>query len=212
MPVCTVLSICPFETVEIKPINGGYFKIPAAEKDDFVLLTIKDSSYIQRLPATDHNIVIPVASHLIAKALVDDFVNTVIESSDEAGPGMMWLEGNISRAEILTKHKEQLDRLKLRQLQWFKNLCKKGDDDWNQYHKIGLISGHQRYAADYLGYKAPWVVEYHTNEGMMDCPACYSKIDSRAAICMHCSAIIDKAKAISFGLIDSPVKTLTKVQ
>jgi hypothetical protein len=213
MPVCTVLSICPFETVEIKPINGGYFRIPAAEKDDFILLTIKDSSYIQRLPATDHNIVIPVASNLIAKALVDDFVNTVIEASDEAGPGMMWFEGEVSKGEVLLKHGEALKRLQARQLQWFKNLCKKGDDDWNQYHKIGLISGHQRYAAEYLGYKAPWVVEYHANEGLIDCPACYSKIDARAAICLHCSAIIDRAKAVSFGLIDAPAKVApVKVQ
>jgi len=212
MPVCTVLSICPFETVEIKPINGGYFKIPAAEKDDFVLVTIKDSSYIQRLPATDHNIVIPVASHLIAKALVDDFVNTVIEASDDAGPGMMWFEEAVTRKEVLEKHKAALDALKLRQIRWFENLCKKGDDDWNQYHKVGLISGHQRYAAQYLGYKADWVVEYNVEAGMMDCPACFSKIDKRAVICSVCSAILNREKAIQFGLVEpSAAKVPVKV-
>ena len=92
MPSATVLSICPFETIEIKPIARGYFKIPAAAKDDFVLIAIEESSYIQRMPATEHTIVIPVAAHHIARSIVDDFVNTVIEASEEAGPGMMWFD------------------------------------------------------------------------------------------------------------------------
>jgi hypothetical protein len=200
-PVSTILSICPFETVEIKPINAGYFKIPAAEKDNFILMEIRESSYIQRLPATDHNIVIPVASHHIAKSIVDDFINTVIEADDNAGPGMMWFPGVVTRLEVTTKHKDALQALKERQIRWFENLCKKADDDWNQYHKLGLISGHQRYAASYLGYKADWIVEYNQGAGMIDCPACFTQVDARAAICIHCKAILNREKAISFGLI-----------
>jgi hypothetical protein len=201
MPTATVLSICPFETIEIKPIARGYFKIPAAEKDDFVLVYINESSYIQRLPATDHNIVIPVAAHHIAKSLVDDFVNTVIEADENAGPGMMWFEMKVSRPEVILHHKQELDDLKARQVRWFENLCKKADDDWNQYKKVGLISGHQRYAAAYLGYKAAWLTEYNVNAGMMDCPACFNKIDSRSVKCTHCGAILDRQKAIDFGII-----------
>lgn len=208
MPVSTVLSICPFETVEVKPINSGYFKIPAAEKDDFILFYIQDSSYIQRLPATDHNIVIPVASYHIAKSLVDDFVNTVIEADDNAGPGMMWFEGKIEKVDVLTKHKVSLDALKARQRRWFENLCKKADDDWNQYHKMGLISEHQRYAAKYLGYETPWLVNYNVNQGMVDCPACFSKIDARAVVCINCKAVLDKAKALQFGIAVETPKAL----
>lgn len=207
MPSATVLSICPFETVEIKPIARGYFHIPAAKKDDFVLIHISESSYIQRMPATDHSIVIPVAAHHIAKSLVDDFVNSTIESAEDAGPGMMWFEGALNKADIIKDHKQELNDLRARQVRWFENLCRKADDDWNQYHKIGLISTHQRYAAEYLGYKGPWVINYNMNDGLIDCPACFSKIDSRAIICLHCNAILDKAKAVSFGIIPSePVK------
>lgn len=202
-PVSTILSICPFETVEIKPINAGYFRIPAAEKDDFVLLEIKESSYIQRLPATDHNITIPVASHHIAKSIVDDFVNTVVEADDSAGPGMMWFNGRVTREEVLAKHKVELKALQAKQIKWFENLCKRGDDDWNQYRKLGLISGHQRYAATYLGYKPEWIADYNQNDGLIDCPACFSKIDSRAAICLNCHAILNREKALGFGLIPS---------
>jgi hypothetical protein len=35
----TVLSICPFETIEIKPIIGGYLD-SAAPKDDFILVRL----------------------------------------------------------------------------------------------------------------------------------------------------------------------------
>lgn len=210
-PTSTVLSICPFETVEIKPINRGYFRIPAAEKDDFVLVYIEESSYIQRLPATDHNITVPVASYHIAKSLVDDFVNTVDEADDNAGPGMMWFEFKITKTEVIAKHKEDLDKLRARQTRWFENLCRKADDDWNQYHKIGLISGHQRYAARYLGYKPDWLVDYNTNIGMKDCPACFTKIDARAVKCLHCGAILDKEKALAFGIINAEVaKVATK--
>ena len=209
MPTSTVLSICPFETVEIKPINSGYFKIPAAEKDDFILFYIQDSAYIQRLPATDHNIVIPVSSYHIAKSLVDDFVNTVIEADDNAGPGMMWFEGKIEKVDVLTKHKNALETLKARQRRWFENLCKKADDDWNQYHKMGLISEHQRYAAKYLGYETPWLVNYNVNQGMVDCPACFSKIDARAVVCINCKAVLDKTKAAAFGIIAEVNKTIS---
>lgn len=214
MPTSTVLSICPFETIEIKPIARGYFRIPAAEKDDFVLLYIEESSYIQRMPATEHNIVIPVAAHHIAKSLVDDFVNTVIEADDNAGPGMMWFETKVTKIEVLTKHKEALDTLKEKQIRWFKNLCQKADDDWNQYRKIGLISGHQKYAARYLGHTAPWLVDYNTNDGMIDCPACFSKIDARAVICINCKAVLDKAKAIAYGIIpgDAPKVSVPAVK
>lgn len=206
MPSATILSICPFETIEIKPISGGYFKIPAAEKDDFILVNIEESSYIQRLPATDHNIVVPVASHHIAKSIVDDFVNTVIEADDNAGPGMMWMEGKVTRTQVLANHKAELDVLTARQIRWFENLCRKADDDWNQYKKVGLISGHQRYAAKYLGHKADWLVEYNQNAGLIDCPACFSKIDARAVICLHCNAILDRAKAAAFGIISETPK------
>jgi hypothetical protein len=208
MPTATILSICPFETIEIKPINRGYFKIPAAPKDDFILVHIEESSYIQRLPATDHNIVIPVAAHHIAKSIVDDFINTVIEADDNAGPGMMWFDGKITKTEVLAHHKEALELLKQRQTRWFENLCKKADDDWNQYHKLGLISGHQRYAAQYLGHKAEWLVEYNQNAGLIDCPACFSKIDARAVICLHCNAILDRAKAAAFGILPEPAKQI----
>lgn len=201
MPTATILSICPFETIETKPIARGYFRIPAAPKDDFILMYIEESSYIQRLPATDHNIVIPVAAHHIAKSLVDDFINTVIEAEDNAGPGMMWFDYKITKPEVLVKHAETLDELKARQIRWFENLCRKGDDDWNQYHKVGLISGHQRYAAKYLGHQAEWLVDYNVNQGMMDCPICFSKIDIRAVVCINCKAILDKVKAAAHGII-----------
>jgi len=209
MPTATVLSICPFETIEIKPIANGYFHIPAAEKDDFVLLHINDSSYIQRLPATDHNITIHVAAHHIARSLVDDFVNTVIEATEIAGPGMMWFENKLSKMDVIVKYKDELEALKARQINWFKNLCQKADDDWNQYRKIGLISGHQKYAAKYLGHKAEWLVEYNQNDGLMDCPACYSKIDARAVVCINCKAVLDKAKAVAYGIIAAEVAKVT---
>jgi len=212
MPTSTVLSICPFETIEVKPIARGYFHIPAAAKDDFVLLHVNDSSYIQRLPATDHSVVIPVASHHIAKSLVDDFINTVIEADDNAGPGMMWFEIKLSREEVVKDHKTALDELKARQIRWFENLCRKADDDWNQFHKIGLISGHQKYAAQYLGHQAQWLVNYNQNAGMMDCPACFSKIDARAIKCGHCGAILNKAKAAEYGLMDTTKLVSTPVK
>jgi hypothetical protein len=210
MPSATVLSICPFETIEIKPIANGYFRVPAAEKDDFVLLVINESSYIQRMPATDHSIVIPVAAHHIAKSLVDDFVNTVIEADDNAGPGMMWFEGKLTRPEVPAKHATELAALRARQIRWFENLCRKADDDWNQYHKVGLISGHQRYAAKYLGYTPEWLPDYNSNVGFINCPACFSRIDARAVVCINCKAILDKAKAVQFGIIEAPKQLATK--
>lgn len=201
MAQATIVSICPFDTIETKPINNGYIRIPAAAKDDFVVVHLQDSSYIQRLAATDHNIKIHVPAAHIAKAVVDDFVNATVEASDEAGPGMAWFEGILTKTEILAKHKDVLVALRERQNRWFVNLCKKADDDWNQYHKVGMISDHQRYAAQYLGHNAPWLIDYNQNEGMIDCPACYTKIDARAVVCINCKAVLNREKAIQFGII-----------
>jgi len=211
MPSATIVSICPFETIEIKPITGGYYRIPAAPKDDLITVLIAESSYIQRMPATDHSIVIPVAAHHIAKSIVDDFVNTVIEADDNAGPGMMWFEGSLTKSAILLNHKDELKALRERQQRWFVNLCRKGDDDWNQYHKVGLISGHQRYAAEYLGYKPEWLPEYNSNAGMTECPACFTQIDARAVICINCKAILNRQKAIEFGIIPADTQVLKPV-
>jgi len=205
MPTATVLSICPFETLEVKPIAKGYFRIPAAPKDDFVLVYIEESSYTQRLPATDHSITIPVAAHHIAKSIVDDFVNTVVEADDNAGPGMMWFDFRVTKPEVLSNHIERLNALKAKQIRWFENLCRKADDDFNQYHKIGLISEHQRYAAKYLGHEAEWLVNYNQNDGLVDCPGCYTKIDARAVKCIHCGAILNRTKAIELGIIAAEI-------
>jgi hypothetical protein len=201
MSHASIISISPFETTEEKPIARGRFIIPAAEKDGFVIVIINDSSYIQRLTATNMNIQVPVAAELIARSIVDDFVLTTIEATSEAHPGMMWVPGKLTKTEVVMHHTEALDALKVKQIRWFENLCRKADDDWSQYRHHGLISDHQKYAAKYLGHEAEWLVEYNQNAGMMDCPACFSKIDARAIVCINCKAVLDRAKAISYGII-----------
>lgn len=203
MPKATVVSICPFETIEQKPIAKGYFKIPAAPKDDFVVLVIDESFYNIRLPATDNHIKVPVPAHHIARSIVDDFRGSVVESSDNAGPGMMWFDGELTKTEVKLKFKNELELMKNQQEAWFVNLCKRADDDWNRFHQVGLISDHQRYAAKYLNYNPDWLINYNPKEGFVDCPACYSKIDSRAIKCASCGAILNKEKALQFGLIES---------
>jgi len=45
----------------------------------------------------------------------------------------------------------------------------------------------------------------------MDCPACYTKIDARAVVCINCKAVLDRAKAIAYGIIQQASQDSARV-
>jgi len=60
-----------------------------------------------------------------------------------------------------------------------------------------LISDVQRRAARQLGLDRPWLVKIAP---MQECPVCGDPIKMGVAVCRHCGAVLDEAKAARFGL------------
>ena len=64
-----------------------------------------------------------------------------------------------------------------------------------------LISDVQRRAARHLGLDRPWLVKIAP---MQECPACGDPVKVGVAICRHCGAVLDEAKAARYSLPPRP--------
>jgi hypothetical protein len=61
-----------------------------------------------------------------------------------------------------------------------------------------LISDVQRRAARHLGLDRPWLVKIAP---MQECPVCGETVKAGVALCRHCGAVLDEAKASRFGVV-----------
>lgn len=204
--VCTVVSIFPFQTMEFKPgLSNGRFIIPAAPEGDFIVVHISDSFYMERQLGTDRSLKIPVLAEDIAKSIINDFSDTHVGSSDGAKPGMFFVPGKLSKAEILSKHKIELEAAKKSQINWLTNLVALADDDFSRFHQVKMINDTQKYAARFLKLEREWLIDYTANledaNNSTKCEACQTVISKLVVKCASCGYIRDKVKAMEMGLI-----------
>jgi hypothetical protein len=194
--VCTIISVFPFSITEVKPgIIGGRYYLPAAPDNDITVYHVHSSSFNERLVGTDRSMKVPVIADDIARSIVDDFSNSHVLAGEGAKPGMMWVQGRLSVSEAKAKYKTEIETLRSTQRNWFVNLVKAADADWEQYHRSDLITMHQRYAAKVLGVTdRNWLVEYDNTQGMIECPACKTSVNKDAIICASCKFIINKVE------------------
>jgi hypothetical protein len=193
---CTIISVFPFPVTEVKPgIIGGRYHIPAAPENDIIVYHVPSSSFNERLVGTDRSMKVPVVSDDIARSIVNDFSNSHVLAGEDAKPGMMWVTGKLSVMEAKAKYKAEIETLRGIQHNWFINLAKAADSDWEQYHRSELITSHQRYAAKILGITdRQWLMEYDNKVGTIECPACKTTVQKDAIVCATCKYILNKAE------------------
>jgi hypothetical protein len=80
---------------------------------------------------------------------------------------------------------------------WYQRLVVEGDQMWARGHSYREISDMHRRAALVLGSEREWA---YVPTKMMDCPVCGEKVKPGVAVCRHCSAILDAAKAAEHGV------------
>ena len=73
-----------------------------------------------------------------------------------------------------------------------------GDQEWERTHNHQFITDVQRRAARWLGVEKDWCYE---PKPMVDCPACGEKLKPGVAVCKSCGAVLDREKALKFGLV-----------
>jgi hypothetical protein len=211
----TIVSIVPFPIHETKPgIYPGTFKIDAAKNGKPEVLTVGESQFYVQIDA-HRSIVVKCPPHDIAKAVVDDYVKSTLQYSDEknSAPGVFWVMGEYSTSRVVRELSKELDNLRKRQDNWFLALVRLADDDWEKTRQHKMISDTQRYAARSLGLKRPWLIDTPTNiQEMINCVVCQSSINALAIVCPSCKCILKPEQYGKFSFTDSPQKLQTENQ
>lgn len=83
---------------------------------------------------------------------------------------------------------------------WLQKLVEAGDKEFMRTHKVDEIPDFCKMAVEELGLKRDWAIV--APPPMTSCPACFESINISAVICKSCGAILDRERAIEFGLIE----------
>lgn len=201
---CTLVSMVPFPIREEKPgLVPSVVHIPAAEKDNFVVVHVKPCFYPMYIDEARGSFNVPVPPDQLAKSIIDDFVNAQLgvdrHPEHPASPGMFFVVGKLTKEQIKKEYPDAVQEALNTQKEWFRRLVQSADDDWQRYRQHKTISDLQRHAAKSLGLERDWLVV--TKDAPMTpisagktCPACFSTVHPQAIICPQCRCVMD-AKA-----------------
>lgn len=162
----TVVSLFPFKIVEKKPaMIPPEFVIPAAAKDDFVILNVGICNTYIYMDAERGSMPFPEFAGTVADSIVNDFIMAQLEYRDDnCKPGLFWVPGKHTKEDIKKNFAAELAAAKAAQINWFKRLVYVADDSWNRVKKHSEISDVQREAVRQLNIKRDWLIDYTPSE------------------------------------------------
>lgn len=197
----TIVSVYPFPVVEKAPgLIPGEYLIPSAPIGGIGILVVDDAFSDIYTGGTPPQIRVRKPAEEVASAIVNSCIQNAFLYTPDAHMGIMVIEGgDASKRDIEKEHEKEIRNLRKIQHAWFIKLVKQADDDWNQYHKHGMISDLQRYAAKTLDLKKEWST-ITKEEDFPSCPACKEPVHPEAIVCKSCKAILDKEKYKNFQL------------
>src|SRR6266568_620758 len=180
----TVVTLLPKSLLEEKPhLLPGVYNIPAATWGDIEVLHVDEGcQYIpnplidEGQPGASIKQIVPPPE--IARSLVDDYKSAHIALGENAAPGLFWVQGKLTKEEVKKFHAREVERARVQQTNWFRNLIAMADADWMKNHNMLAVSDLQRLAAKCLGVKKDWV-EFAMQE-TIQCPFCTTGIPSHA--------------------------------
>ncbi len=192
----TIFSIVPFEIFEFKPgLYPGSYRIPGCKNDEIpVSKIIGPSEHLMTIGGKKEPARIITPSYQIAASIVRDYIEGQLFASENAMPGITWLQGKISSEEFRTKHKDVYEKIKSDQKGWFIRTCKETDNDWKKYNNYRVVSDLARFAAKSLGLESEWLKTEEVGYTYLKCKACSTMNDPRNAICSNCRCILDEKK------------------
>jgi hypothetical protein len=198
MDTASVISIVPIAIKEVKPLIPAEFYLPAASLEEPAILLLSNGIndvYVGegRGQAGPHRSVIrvPVMADAIAEAVVNDWVDVqygIVRPSSI--PGLFWAPGHVQAKNL----KAELEQANEFQMNWFKNLVKLADDDWQKYRQHKTISDIQRYAGNFLKLERPWMLDREIVLQLSECPSCFEKVNPKAIVCAHCRFVLDEER------------------
>lgn len=199
----TIVSILPKNIYEIKPtLQPGVFSIPAGSYEKPEIYLVGPSSWWREIDEEQPLIEIPVSAVMIAESIVNDYCNGILASDmGEHMPGLFWLPGSLSLAEVREKHKPQLERANVKQRNWFTVLVKMADTLWARSQGNPLaISEDMKMAAHQLNITDREWLKNFQNISLVSCKACGNMNKSDIVVCPNCKIILDADKFAKLGM------------
>ncbi len=204
MDKCTVVSIYNKRIDENKPtIVPGRFVIEAGTYEKPSFLTVGPSSWWKEIDDQQPLLEISNYSIQVADSIVKDYCNGVFGCNmSDAMPGLFWLEGEVNFITLKSKHANELERARVKQDNFFRNLVSLTDALWSRTNGYPLVvSDDARMAAKALqvdGNK-DWMKDF-TTMGQANCPACGHMRNPAFPVCSNCKAILDPVRAKELGI------------
>ena len=194
----TIVSTLPVQLDEFKPgLIPDRFVIEPAKKDDFSIKVIGDCR--QFFLGSDPNappMVSVVGAVGVARSIISDFSESAMGTSTTPNlegiqpiPGLFFIEGSLTKPQIVKEHAESLNTAFKNTRAWFENLVFQADDEWAKTRQRGMITDMQRVACRWLGYDKEW--NFNTLIAQSStCWSCRTNIHPDALVCSGCKAIL----------------------
>jgi hypothetical protein len=202
MDKCTVVSIFPKAIDEVKfTIEPGHFSIEPGTFENPAILVVGSSSWWKDIDFEQPLLEIPTGSIAVAESIVNDYCNGMLGCDMvTAMPGLFFVMGTATVADIKTKYTEKLEEVKNKQDNWYRNLVAMADSLWARTNGNPLtIASDMRLAARSLNLNdKPWLKDFQMAK-LTPCVACGSMRDVAYPICPSCRAI-DKTHPLASEL------------
>jgi hypothetical protein len=198
----TICSIYPSEIIETKPtISPGRFLIPAGSYEKPSILVVGPSSWWREIDEEQPLLEIPVSSVQVADSVIKDYCNGILGCNmADAMPGLFYVLGEHTVADIQKSYKTELDATLMKQRNWYSMLIKLADSLWARSNGNPLaISDSMRVAAKEMNQLKDWMKDFKMLETVR-CKACGGLLNPMYPVCPTCKAINDPAKAKELGL------------
>lgn len=194
--ISTVVSLLPFPIQEKKPgLIPNVFIVPAAKQGDFEILQVSRARFPVYIDENRPALIVPEPSDNVCEAIVRDFKAGQIGFEAEiAEPGIFWVSGPYEKEQIKSIFKAELDRANALQMEWYKNIVRIADDDWERYHQHKFISSLQIHAVNILNLDRPYNTGVEVTAALSQCKWCFSQVNPKAVVCPACRGILDEER------------------
>lgn len=163
---------------------GGYnhrFSIAAAKPGEYETCIVPDVMYEYQYIFKGKTMSSPVFADHVAPCIVGEWRDVV--NHNEGGPGIFICAGD-------TPTPAELKSARARQSLWCEKLVNEAEGAWINGKRDEIKQLH-RDAATYLGRLSFAWMQDDGEVVLVNCPSCYSKINSAASVCAVCRNIVD---------------------
>lgn len=193
--IATLVSVVPFPVEEkYVGLRPAHFKIPAVKPGDIEVIHIPDGVNLRYIDEDRGTFEQPVPGEQIARSVIYDYTMSQLEASNDACPGLFYLNGELDKAAVKKMHAAKIAEAYARQEAWFHKLIKQADDLWARYGQHKMITDTARKAIQILGLQREWSDPTKVTR----CPACYETVMPAAVVCRSCKAVLNPDEYAKF--------------